>query len=130
MGLKNYKSVFILLITALLLYLLHKVAFSLFGIDTKAFYYSVETLYLFFSASSLVILLLLLQIKARNPDQFGMAFIWVTGIKIMICCLLLIPLFAHSITHKSVEKMSFFVTFILFLAIETILSIRILNNKQ
>ena len=130
MELKNYKTVLNLLVVTLILYLVHKGLFYWREIDTSKFYYSLETLYLVYSGCSLVLLLILVRISGKNKEHVGMGFIWITGIKIMICCLLLIPLFARSTNHKSLENINFFVMFILFLTIETILSIRILNNKQ
>jgi len=130
MGIQYYKPVLNLLAASMVLYLLHKTLFYGIEIDTSKFYYSLETLYLFFSGCSLLIILILLFVNIKNKEQVGMGFIWLTGIKIMICCLLLIPLFARSTNHKTLENINFFVMFILFLTIETILSIRILNNKQ
>jgi len=130
MELKNYKPVLNLLIAELLLYLLHKGIFYTLGIITTTFHYSLETLYVFFSACSISILSILIRIKKKNSERFGMAFIWLTAIKILMCSLFLIRLSPRTVGHKSLENINFFVMFILFLTIETTLSVRILNNKQ
>jgi hypothetical protein len=44
--------------------------------------------------------------------------------------LILKPILKSNTAENTLEKMNFFVIFMLFLAIETILTIRILNEKQ
>lgn len=130
MEVKSYKPILNLFPIALLLYLLHKGLLYWLGIDTATFHYSLELLYLFFLSSSLILLFILIRVKAKNADQFGMAFIWITGVKILLCGLMIIPFLPRSAEHKSLERINFFMIFILFLAIETIMSVRIINNKQ
>lgn len=132
MDLKNYKPVFNLLIISLVLYLLHKTFFYVFKttINIQSFHYSLETLYLFFIICSTTILFILIKIKQKSLDNVGMAFLMATSIKMVFCYIMLRPILNNTGVNNSIEKTNFFVMFILFLAIETIVTIRILNNKQ
>jgi hypothetical protein len=53
-----------------------------------------------------------------------------TFIKMGISYILLNPILNSSSQFLKVEKINFFITFALFLTIETVVTIRILNNKQ
>ena len=130
MNLQNYKPLLSLLLLAVLFYILHKIIFHVFNINDEAFYYSIETLYLLFLALSILVFIALLKVKERSFDNVGMSFLLGTSIKMVFCYLILRPLLQVSNQNIAIEKKNFFVMFILFLAIETILTIRILNEKQ
>jgi hypothetical protein len=89
--------------------------------------YSLEALYLVFSVTSALILYIVLRIDRRSHDQTGMSFLLLTTAKMLGCYLLGRPLITGG---TACEKESFLFLFIFFLAIETILTIRILNKKQ
>jgi hypothetical protein len=72
----------------------------------------------------------LLKVKERSFDNVGMSFLLTTSIKMIVCYLILKPILQVTFQNNAVEKKNFFMMFILFLAIETILTIRILNEKQ
>lgn len=130
MFLKNYKTFLFLLISVIVGYVVHKLIFYFFNINSAVFYYSLEQLYGIFFMLSLMIILILLKIKERNFDQLGMSFLLLTTSKIVLYYLLLKPIL--DIKHYDIrtEKMNFFALFILFLTIETVVTIRILNEKQ
>lgn len=130
MILKNYKSFLFLLITAVVAYVIHKSVFYFLEINQEGFYYSLEKLYCIFSTLSLVIFLILLKIKERNFEQLGMFFLFLSSIKIVFYYILLRPILDISHYDTSTEKVNFFVLFILFLTIETLLTIRILSEKE
>ncbi|WP_035669012.1 hypothetical protein [Flavobacterium sp. 83] len=130
MKLQIYKPLLNLVTVAGLAYILHKVVFYFFDINDKAFHYSIETLYLLFSGLSITVFIVLLKVKERSFDNIGMSFLLSTSIKMIFCYLILRPLLQVSNHSGTIEKKNFFVMFILFLAIETILTIRILNEKQ
>lgn len=130
MKLHIYKPLLSLLTVAALAYILHKIIFYVFGINDTVFYYSIETLYLLFSGLSTIVFIVLLQVKERSFDNIGMSFLLSTSIKMIFCYLILRPLLQVSNHNNTIEKNNFFMMFILFLAIETILTIRILNEKQ
>ena len=130
MNLKNYKPLLSVFILAALAYILHKIVFYIFKINDSAFFYSIETLYLVFLGLSIVVVTVLLKVKERSFDNVGMSFLLGTSIKMIFCYLLLKPILQASNVNIGIEKKNFFIMFILFLAIETIITIRILNEKQ
>lgn len=130
MILKNYKDFLFLIISVLLAYVVHKLVFYFFKINQEVFYYSLEQLYVLFFILSFGIILILLKIKKRNFDQVGMSFLLLTSIKLGVYYLLLKPILNSKQYDIATEKMNFFALFILFLTIETVVTIRILSEKQ
>lgn len=130
MNLKTYKPLLGLLVLAALAYVLHILAFYFLKINTQTFYYSIETLYLMFLGLSILVFIVLLKVKEKSFDNVGMSFLLGTSIKMVVCYVILRPLLQVSNSSIAIEKNNFFVMFILFLTIETILTIRILNEKQ
>jgi hypothetical protein len=131
-NLKNYKPIFSVLSISIVLYLLHKIVFFVFEkkVATDHFYYPLETVYLFFGTLSIIVVFILLIIKQKSFDNVGMLFLLITSVKMIFCYLFIMPILNVANTNYAIEKINFFVLFILFLAIETIVTIRILNNKQ
>lgn len=130
MNLKNYKPLISLAFLITVVYILHKIIFYSFNIDDAAFHYSLEELYMLFSVLSAVVLFVLLKVKERSFDNVGMSFLLSTSIKMVVCYLILRPVLQASGENSGIEKKNFFAMFILFLAMETILTIRILNKNQ
>lgn len=111
-------------------YVVHKTVFHFLVIDDQDFYYSLEKLYAVFYVLSLIVFIILLKVKEKSFDTVGMSFLLSTSVKMIFCFLLLKPILKNASPENTLEKMNFFVVFILFLAIETILTIRLLNEKQ
>jgi hypothetical protein len=130
MNLKNYKPLLSLALLIVVAYLLHKIVFYGFNIDVSAFHYTIEQLYLLFSVLSLIVIAILLKVKEHSFDNVGMSFLLSTSIKMVVCYLVLRPILQAGGQNGIIEKKNFFAMFILFLAIETILTIRILNKNQ
>jgi len=94
------------------------------------FQYSIPTLYLIFAVFSFVILSMLLVVWKRNLDYVGYTYLILTSVKMGIAFFFVKSILATSGDGATLEKTNFFIVFIYFLAIETVLTIRILNNKQ
>jgi hypothetical protein len=109
---------------------LHKVAFLLLKVNPQNFYYSIEFLYLFFLGISASLYLILLIVKKKNFEIVGMAFLFGTFTQMLIGYLILRPILENKSEEVIVEKVSFFITFILFLLFETLLTARLLNEKR
>lgn len=92
--------------------------------------YSIANLYSMFFVFSVVIMSLLLFVRTKNLDYVGYTYLIATSVKMGIAYFLLRPILATTTDENSAEKINFFIVFICFLAIETLLTIRILNNKQ
>ncbi len=129
MILKNYKYLLFLFISVVVAYVVHQLVFYFFKIDQQTFYYSLEQLYGIFFILSFVIVFILLMIKKRNFDQLGMSFLLLTSSKLVFYYLLLKPILNRTHYDIRIEKINFFVLFVLFLTIETVLTIRILSKK-
>lgn len=130
MNFKKLVPFFTLLAVSFLLYSIHKMVFYGFTINQDQFHYSLETLYLFFFFLSAIIFKVLLTIKARSFDNVGMSFLIVTSIKMVFCYLILRPLLQTQQSNNPTERINFFILFIVFLTIETLFTIRLVNDKQ
>ncbi|MFH7011578.1 hypothetical protein ACHRV5_06860 [Flavobacterium sp. FlaQc-52] len=130
MLLKNYKSILHLFLFALTAYILHKAAFFAFAINTQNFFYSLEFLYLIFFGLATLLYGILLIVKNKNFEIVGMVFLFGTFAQMLLGYLILRPILANKSEEVMMEKISFFITFILFLLFETFLTIRLLNEKQ
>ncbi|PXY44954.1 hypothetical protein DMB68_09560 [Flavobacterium hydrophilum] len=129
MLLKNYKPILHLFFFALASYILHKAVFIFFDIPNQNFHYSLESLYLIFFSFSSVFFIVLLKFTIKNFDSIGMMFMMGTLIQMFFCYLVLRPILNDKIHNMSVEKTNFFITFILFLLFETLITVRLLNEK-
>jgi hypothetical protein len=132
MNLIKNLSFLILLLAAIFGFIIHKIT-SYFLIPKgfeDSFVYSILLLYGIFGFLSFIIVFLLINVKKTSLDYVGYAFLAATTLKMGIAYALLRPIIQTQLPKTPAEKISFFVIFIYFLAIETILTIRILNNKQ
>ncbi len=126
---KNYKSVFYLFCLSLTAYILHKAIFFVGGINSQSFHYSLELLYLSFFGISALLYLILLLVKKKNFEIVGMTFLFGTFAQMLLAYLVLQPILKIKTGESDVEKMSFFLTFVLFLLFQTLLTVRLLNEK-
>jgi len=110
---------------------IHKIIFHFFisASTEENFIYPIYSLYGVFAILSLLIVAVLLKIKKKNMDTVGYAFLLLTSVKMVVAYIFLKPILETSNSKFEIEKISFFIVFIYFLAIETIVTIRILNNK-
>ncbi|WP_293874393.1 hypothetical protein [Flavobacterium sp.] len=132
MNFKKYTSLFIVFIAAIGGLIVHKAVthFIIPAAYEDHFVYSTPVLYSFFMLFSLIIVFILMKVKEVMINSVGYAFFAFTTLKMAMAYLLLRPIIQTHLPKTPAEKMNFFVVFIYFLAIETILTIRILNNKQ
>ncbi len=132
MKIKKLQPLFEVLTVSFLLFIAHKLFFYWNKTNPKYqnFYFSLETIYGFFSISSIIIVSILLFIKQKSIDIVGFTFLLTTCLKIGISFALLVPILNSKASNIGYEKINFFVVFALFLSIETAVTIRILNNNQ
>ncbi len=131
MALKKYQPILEISLISVVVYALHKLLFFL-NENSKFynFYFPIEVIYLFFFCCSIIILLILIKVKEKNIDNVGSVFLLVTCIKMAISYALLYPISHSGNQNVKTEKINFFIIFFLFLTIETIVTIRLLNNNQ
>jgi len=130
MLLRTYKPILHLFLFALASYILHKAFFIFFDIPNQNFHYSIESLYLIFFTFSTLLFVGLLKFGTKNFDNIGMMFMMGTLIQMFFIYLVLRPILSDKGYNVSVEKANFFITFILFLLFETLLTVRLLNKKR
>lgn len=126
---KQYKPVLFMLMAAIFFYAVHKILSSTV-VTLENPVYTIEELFLFFTICSIIILTVLVKISQKSFDNVGMVFLILTSLKMIFCYLMLRPILIIADETLRIQKISFFILFILFLAIETVITIRILNNKQ
>jgi hypothetical protein len=132
MDFKKYKPIFTVFSISIAAFVAHKIAFYLFAdqyLETS-FSYSLLLLYVGFCISSVLLLLILIIINQTNIDNVGYTFLLLTSIKAAVAYFFSQPILNSTLPTAGLEKTNFFIVFMLFLAIETIVTIGILNNKQ
>lgn len=130
MFLKNFKLIFHLYILAFSTYIIHKAAFFIFKLNDLNFHYSLEVLYLIFLLLATILLTIILRFKKDKFDSIGMFFMLGTFIQMFVAYFVLRPILSDKFHNIRFEKINFFITFILFLLFETLLTVRLLNEKR
>jgi hypothetical protein len=132
MNLKKYLPILEVVFLSILVYLAHKLVFFLNENNPKlqGFNSSIESIYGFFFTCSIIIVFILIMVKQKSIDNVGYTFLLVTCVKIAASFVVLSPILQSRNPIVSIEKFNFFLIFALFLTIETIVTARILNNKQ
>ncbi|SFC56646.1 hypothetical protein SAMN05216297_101276 [Flavobacterium phragmitis] len=129
MFLKKYGLILYLYIVAFISYIIHKGVFFILKIQDQNFYFSLEILYLIFLFFSTLLLIGLLIIRKNKFDSVGMLFMLGTFVQMFLYYGFLRLILANNIQNLPVEKNNFFLTFLLFLLFQTILTARLLNEK-
>lgn len=119
-----------IIVIALPLYIVHLLLFNLsyFKELVANFYYPLHILYFIFFILTTIVLLIVLKISEKNFDNTGMIFMIATSIKMVFAYFLVRPIL--QIQENKIEKINFFVIFVIFLLIETIIVAKKLNKKQ
>jgi hypothetical protein len=126
----NFKKYLLLYLVILVLYAIHSLVYYLLKINTNPFYYSIEKLYVFFTLLSTVMFKIVTKVKEKSFDNVGMSFLLATSLKMIFCYLILRPILHGPKTDNPIEKATFFGLFIFFLLIETLFTIRLVNEKE
>ena len=132
LNLKNWQPILELSIVSTVVFLIHKLVFFIKRNNPsfQNFHYSVETVYFFFFVCSIILLFILILVKSKNIDNVGYTFLLITCSKMVIAYIVLLPILNADTKSVAIEKINFFIVFALFLAIETIITIRIVNNNR
>lgn len=131
MKLQILKTVILTLSIAVVLFFGNKLILQTesFNQNFKLFSHSLETIYTVLCVFSVIILVILLIVNSRNKDVVGLTYLLITSVKAGILFFIFSDIISSSNKNK-VERINFFIVFILFLAIETLITIRLLNKKQ
>lgn len=132
MNFKKNSPFLLVFVAAIIGLIIHKIiAYFIIPKEFEdSFIYSIPVLYGIFGLLCLVIIFLLMKVKETAPNSVGYGFLAFTTFKMVIAYALLRPIIHIHLPKTPAEKLNFFAVFIYFLAIETFLTIRILNNKQ
>jgi hypothetical protein len=93
------------------------------------FHLLLARVYAFFLLCSAVIVFILIKIRQRSIDHVGSIFLLLTCLKMGAAYVFLKQLSDPESEYAGVEKANFLLIFCAFLAIETILTIRLLNKR-
>lgn len=132
MKLTLFKPLLLVLVFSMLFFLVqyYSLVYLIGENALNTFCFSLVEIYLFFTISSILIVTTLIFVRKKNLDIVGYFYLILTMVKMGIAYFFLHQINKNSHEFLSYEKKSFFVSFILFLAIETLITIRILNKKQ
>ena len=132
MNFKKYQPLMEVTLLSILVYLVHKLVFFLNenNPNLEGFHFPIEVVYGFFFFCSLLIILILIKVNEKNINNVGFTFLLVTFVKMALSYLILSPILNSGNLNVRTEKIDFFIIFALFLTIETIVTVRILNNEQ
>ena len=126
------KPLGVLVLVLLTIFAIHKSIFTFTSLKLEAtsFQISLEKLYLIFSLMTIVIILVLIKVKQKSLDNVGMTFLLITSVKMVICYVIGRPIINQNNADLQLEKWNFFVLFIIFLIIETLFTIYLLNTEK
>ncbi|WP_417362641.1 hypothetical protein [Galbibacter sp.] len=91
------------------------------------FYYPLWGIYLFHSCFAAVIYFTVKAVHGILPDKAGLAFLALSGFKMLGAILFLVPLIQSELADPIPAVFSFFVPYFLYLLIEVILVIKLLK---
>ena len=131
MKLKNFLPILYVLLFSALAFLLHSFAFARLadGKNSANWHSPLSEIYVFFTVCSLLIVTVFIVVSQKNIDNAGNSFVLLTLLKIGVAFGCFYDLLTSNNPDNS-EKINFFIVFAVFLTIETVISVRILNNKQ
>ncbi|HEY0047016.1 MAG TPA: hypothetical protein VGB44_09935 [Flavobacterium sp.] len=130
---KIFKQIAIAAGLSLAVFFLHYFILKISGLNDSGAnaHYSLGSLYLGYSLCSLLIILILVKVRTISIDYVGYTYVLLTGLKMLIS----FGIFYWSIHEVTIplsplERKNIMVVFIYFLAVETVIAIRILNSRQ
>ncbi len=132
MGSKIIKSIALLIFISIILFGIHKIIFTFLELKNieNNFKYSLVILYSMLTTATLLIYIISILISKKNFDVVGMSFMLMTSVKTILFYLLIRSVVKGTLEINHIEKINFMITFFIFLAIETVFVIRLLNFKK
>ena len=85
--------------------------------------------YLVFLLFSISILITLLIVNHKNKDIVGMTFMLITTFKTAVCYFIFSNVISSD-NENTIERINFVIVFSVFLTMETLITIQLLNKKQ
>lgn len=127
---QKYRPVLEVAGLSVLAFLCHSFLLSFFGQGKEgSFRYSLPQLYAIFGCCSMIIIFILIKVKQKNIDSVGNTFMLLTCLKLVLAYGLLHPILNSDHPNIATEKANFFIVFAVFLTLETLVAIRLLNKS-
>jgi hypothetical protein len=127
---KQYQPILNLFVIAAVVFCLHEAFLFIIGIEQKTgFHLLLARVYAFFLLCSATIIFILIKVKQRSIDNVGSTFLLLTCLKMGAAYLFLKQISNPEGLYVGMEKANFFIVFAIFLTIETVLTIRLLNKR-
>lgn len=92
-------------------------------------YYPTWAIYVFHLTATLIIYAVLVWINENFKDKTGFAFMGFGMLKMMAAVVFLLPLILSKAPHTFANLVAFFVPYFLFLLLETIFAVRLINAE-
>ena len=127
---KIIKSCALQVIIIVAIYVIQSLVFSYSNVQQSNFKYSLLQLYLFFGIFTLIINVVLHIIKQKNIDLVGNVFLGLTLFKMMFCFAIGNTILNLVNDQDKIQKHNFLMLFFIFLFLETIVTIKLLNTKE
>lgn len=96
--------------------------------EYQAFYYSIPALYCLFFSVSVLLLMVQKTVQRKNPEQIGYVFLLLSSVKMLLCYGMLYPVLEQTNQVVRMEKINFFIVFIVFLAIDVFVTSGLLKD--
>jgi len=94
------------------------------------FYYPAYTIYLFLIVVTSIIIVAILAIHNNYKDKTGFAFLSFSILKMLLAVIFLIPLITSDLINKVPDILSFFIPYFLFLTLETVYILYLINGSN
>ncbi|MGK4566594.1 hypothetical protein [Flavobacterium sp. 3HN19-14] len=130
MNWRAFWPVFQAVAISIILYGIHKLIFGFLLPETEdTYHFSLLELYGFFGIGAVMVTSVSVILRKHSINNVGQVFMLTTMLQILGCfAFFYSPINAEAIVPT--EKSNFIIIFLLFLAMETILTIRLLNKNQ
>lgn len=125
----SLKNFLLFLIPFAIILLLIQYSITFYAFPELNFFYSPWAISLFLFLTTFSFYILLVYINAIFPDKTGFSYLGFGMLKMFMALLFLIPLIRSDLENKIPATLFFFVSYFLYIFIETLFSIRLLNKK-
>ncbi len=128
--LKQFLSFSKILITlSLVLYIVHFIVVNKL-LNEYSYFYPVYTIYFFLIVVTSLIVVTILVIHKNYNDKTGFAFLAFSILKMLLVVIFLIPLITSDLTNKVPDILSFFIPYFIFLTLETVYILNLINKAN
>ena len=125
---KTFQNAYVvILLFSLVVFLIHWGIDSIFSIVT---YYSIYSIYTFHVISTLAVAGIIQLVHSQSKNHSGYAFMGTSLLKMLAAILFLLPGFLSEDKPSFANIMNFFVPYFLFLILEAIQVIKLINPKE